>query len=260
MYNYLIYYTNKTTGKTEHHKTVADSIQTAYKIANHPLFKQTDEIARVYCTLENADSIQQAALQIVKRTTANMISKGGGDIQYRLYNGCRVAHIDDPDVLDCISVTTLALIENNNGDIDNTYRQAYLALNRHLYASRQIYLSVTAMRTIYIEDIDGDIVNVTKGINTIIKQGQGIYISDDTDDDTDELTDVIIDIVKDFTPTQKRILKYLAQGYSISQVADKMNRHRKTIYEHRDAIQRKALAKFPQGMDDIKKLLDELTD
>lgn len=200
-----------------------------------------------------ADGIQVGALTVVKRTTANMVTREGGKIQFKLYNECRRPIIIDHDVLDCISVAQLALLEAiaDGADIAEQYHSAYLALNKHLRANRQINLSATAQRTLYIEDIDGDIINVYGAINHIIKADER-YTPTAIDENTDpntltQYSDIIHAITATLTPTQKTVLKYLARGYSERQTAQAMRRSQPTIHEHITFIRKKAKALYPNG-------------
>lgn len=240
----------------------AENIQQARGTANIPENMPENCYCKVYVILDTPQAITEASTEIVKRTTANMISREGGEIQYRLYNAIRTPHSTDPDMMDCLQVVNLALWEYRHEQTEDAYLQAYKALNKHLYDSRQIRLSVTAMRTMYIEDIDGDIISVNKGINAIIKASDPLPTIEDENDtqkQLDTITTLLIDILQDYTPIQKRVIKLVADGYSERQIADKMNRKKTTIHEHKQAAQKKALKKYPNGIEDIKTLLKTLT-
>ena len=216
------------------------------------------DILRVYATTTNEigeiliDGVQAGSLTVVKRTTANMISREGGDLQYRLYNECRRSEITDPDVLDCLSVAQLAIIEAiaNGENISDQYHNAYLALNKHLRDNRQINLSVTAQRTVYIEDVDGEIISVNGTINRILSPSERYSpVSDEIDspDNTDNYNAMIKEIIATLTPTQIRILKYLAKGYSQRQIAEVTKRSLGTISDHIRLIRKKAVDLYPNG-------------
>lgn len=259
---YKVIYTNKATKEqTREMLLQADNIRQARQAANSTDNIKQGEYCKVYNILNTPQAIQEASIEIIKRTTANMISREGGEIQYRLYNAIRHPHPSDPDIMDCIGVVNLALWEYRQEDEQTAYSEAYKALNKYLYDSRQIRLSVTAMRTVFIEDIDGDIINVNKGINAIIKASDPLPNIEDEDEQTayiNALTGIIIDILKDCTPVQKRVIKLIAEGNSERQTADKMNREKKTIHEHKQRVIKKALAKYPNGIEDIKALLKTL--
>lgn len=244
------------TQTTKH--TTADGAKQAHEHGAQFATNKGDTI-RVYATTQDehgapiTDGIQAGALTVVKRTTANMITREGGDLQYKLYNECRRTHTDDPNIQDCISVATLALYEAIvDGDpIDKQYHRAYIALNKHLRANKQINLTATAMRTIYIEDIDGNIINVYGEVNRILAPSERYtpIDSEDTGDPntTAEQRRIIHTITATLTPTQIKVLSYIARGYSNHQIADAMHRDRKTIIEHIRKIQAKAQDLFPNG-------------
>lgn len=263
MNKYKVNYTD--TATKEITKTLflqADNIRQARETANSADNLPENCYCKVYCILDTPEAIIEASTEIVKRTTANMISREGGEIQYRLYNAIRQPHPTDADIMDCLSVVNLALWENRQEETETAYRTAYHALNKHLYDSRQIKLSVTAMRTVYIEDIDGEIISVNKGINAIIKASDtlpNIEDATDTDEKADTITALLLDILKDYTPIQKRVIKLVAEGLSERQIADKMSRTKTTIHEHKTNAQKKAFKKYPNGIDDIKALLKALT-
>lgn len=200
------------------------------------------------------DGVQAGALMVVRRTTVNMICREGGDLQYRLYNACRQPDITDPDIMDCISVATLAILEaiGTGEPITEQYHAAYLALNRHLYASRQIRLSATAQRTIYIGDND-DIINVTAGINRLLAPGDRYIPIADDDGDAPSVAQIaaIKAIAATLTPTQLTVLRYLAKGYSTRQIADAMGRRHSTVDEHIARIRDKAYTLYPGGYQTI---------
>lgn len=199
----------------------------------------------------DVDALNQAALTVIKRTTARMIDQEGGKLQYQLYNACRVKTITDENVLDMISHVQLSFCESiDSGEpIENQYKNAYRDLNSYLYENKQINLSVTAQRTVYIEDIKGDIISVNRQISKIINTNDK-YIPT-VEEDTDSIqviTDEIINsITALLTPTQKTVLKYMTYNYSIRQIAEHMNRKAPTIQVHINKIREKAKTLYPQG-------------
>lgn len=194
------------------------------------------------------DGVHAGALQVVRRTTANMIRREGGTLQWQLYYDCRRTDGQySHNVQDCISVATLAIMEAiaQGIDIAGQYHAAYLALNRHLRSTRQINLSATAQRTIYIEDIHGDIINVYANIGRILAPGDRYTPPADDVAINDDRRIMLDIIVAALTPTQRKIIYHLARGYSHHQIAAAMHRNRATIIEHVRNIQRKAAALFP---------------
>lgn len=225
------------------------------------------DILRVYATTATStgeiliDGVQAGALTVVKRTTANMISREGGSLQYRLYNECRRSKITDPDVLDCISVTQLAIIEAiaNGENIADQYHYAYLALNKHLRDSRQINLSVTAQRTVYIEDVDGEIISVNSKIARILSAEEKYTHLDDQlmDHDTaDRLGAALTGAAMTLTPRQIQIVKYVAMGYSKDQIAKKFNyKNDSTVADHLSLIRKKYLEYFENNATEFLPLI-----
>lgn len=247
LYTFII---TKTDGTIVTRNQTADTMKQAHQHSETLRTIETDNI-KVYATIVdengeiNVNGLQSGALTIVKRTTANMICREGGDIQYRLYNECRRPQIDDPDVQDMLSVATLELLQANaeGATIDEQYHRAYLAVNKHLRASKQINLSATAMRTVYIEDINGEIISVNGEINRILAPDERYTPEiDDTPDitTTEAQRRAIKAITATLTPTQINVLRYMAKGYSNHQIAEVMHRDRKTVIEHIRKIQAKA--------------------
>lgn len=234
--------------------TTTTTQATTARDAHQQATTTTGDTVRVYpATTDDrgniiADGVQAGALMVVRRTTANMISREGGDLQYRLYNACRVPGTDDPDVLDCLSVASLAIVEaiSDGEPIAEQYHRAYLALNRHLRSSRQIDLSATAQRTLYIEDINGEIVNVTGEIGRILSPGERYTPTEEGTPNTVQAA-AIRAIVATLTPTQITVLRYLAKGWSERQICDTMHRSKTTIHQHITYIRRKAVALYPDG-------------
>lgn len=230
----------------------AESVKEAHTIADGMGVK----VIGIYPTTTNdngtfdADGIEQGARLVVRRTTANMIVREGGELHHRLWQECRKPNIDNPDVLDMLGVARLALIESiaSGDDIGEQYHNAYLAINRHLRASRQINLSVTAQRTVYLEDVNGDIVSVNGTIGHILKDGERYTPVAEWDDNDRqaEYRDVITAITAMLTPTQKKVLAYMAKGYSNHQIANVMKRDRKTVIEHVHKIRKAANDLFPE--------------
>lgn len=247
-------------GTTATHTHTAKTMKEAHEHGATLCAAETDTL-RVYATTTDehgeilVDELQAGALTVVKRTTANMINREGGDIQYRLYNECRLPHTDDPDTLDCISVATLALLTaiNEGLPIDEQYHRAYNELNKHLRASRNINLSVTAMRTVYIEDINGEIISVNGEINRILAPGERYTPEAEEDTTTKHGAQIaaIKAITAALTPTQVSVLRYMAKGYSLRQIADQMKRSAPTIQVHINKIREKAKALYPDGYKSI---------
>lgn len=247
---YTIIISNETDTRT--HYVECANAKEAHEHASQ-LVESKNESVRVYATTTDGngniitEGVQAGALTVVKRTTANMVIREGGEIQHKLYTECRKPTITDPDVMDCIGVAQLAIVESifRGDEVDEQYHNAYLELNRYLRSTRNINLSATAMRTVYIEDIDGEIISVNKHINIILKNGE--RYTPQAEDEEDSLIDIIDSITATLTPTQKKVLSYMAKGYSERQIAETMRRGKTTIHEHINFIRKKANTMYPNG-------------
>lgn len=264
---YVVYYDGTDDEGNDFHEVgeiTCTSIKQAYHVAHYDIWmlygileERADITTRVYYKLDTADGLRAAALSIVKGTTKNMVQREGGSLQERLYRECRRDTVEDHDALDMISVTTLALMENMPSEVEYTdmaYRAAYLELNKYLYASRARSLSVTAMRTVYLDDIDGEIIAVNDAISRIVRKGEFAPLPDIsgyTDAVQAAQMEAINAIAATLTATQKAVLVYMAKGYSVRQIADAMNRGKSTINEHQMAIRRRANALYPDGLQSI---------
>lgn len=87
----------------------------------------------------------------------------------------------------------------------------------------------------YMEDINGDIVNVNNEIDALFK---------DTDTDT-ETRKAIKDILNALTPKQKTVLKYKVKGYSQRQIAQKMNKTQRSVLKYLRTIRKEASEMYP---------------
>ncbi len=198
----------------------------------------------------DVDALQDASLTIVKRTTANMVNKQATTLSHTLYNACRQQTVINTDILDMISVVQLSIIESidKQYDIVSIYKQAYSDLNAYLYSVQQIKIEKAGMRTIYIEDVNGDIVSVNDKIAQIINHNDTYYYVDDSDSDIINLShDIISNIMQHLTATQKTVLKHMTYNLSVRQIAEKMGRHSSTIQEHISKIRKIAKELYPQG-------------
>lgn len=215
---------------------------------------KSDDTARIYPTTtdENGDIITDGilagALMVVKRITANAIRREGSEAQRRMYSDVRKPHPEQsPDIADMLSVAQLALISaiNDGEPIREQYHQAYLAVNRYLRANRQINLSETAQHTLYIEDIDGDIISVTANIALILSPNARYIPIADEPDDSNRKAVIIHNVVETLTDRQATVLKYLAKGYNERQIAETMHKGKTTIHEHITCIRRNASELYP---------------
>lgn len=257
-YNVTINYAN---GEQETRHISADSAKHAHESVRATI---TDEnaVVRVYAQTQNADGtpntdgIQKAALSITKRTTANMFSvtsESGTKLQERLYKGCRVKIIVDEDVTDCIQSATMGILEAmaNGEDIQEQYKSGYRALYNHLYSMNAV--KSAGRETLYIEDIDGELVNVYGEMNRIIKQGEKYTapLYDDWKEPTEEEREALAHIIERLTPTQKKVLYLTARGLSQCQIGEQLRISQQAVSKHIKRMREIALALYPQGRADI---------
>lgn len=258
---YLTIKTNKTTNKATRRTVQADNIKQARDKAK----ATSNDTLRCYLVVTdsngnyNADALQQAALTIVKRTTANMVTKQGGRLQYELYNACRVPNINNTDIDDMLSVAQLALCEAvaNGKDTPEQYAYAYQMLQKYLYSVKAVDTQAQSKRCCNLESMGYDIaVDIDGNINRVlsIADDNYYYNADNTDDIiTDDIITALQSVFDILTPTQQKVYKCLADGMSERQIASKMNRGKTTIHEHITIIRTKATTLYPDGIKSIIK-------
>lgn len=235
--------------------TEAKNMREAYSIARKDAKKHDGVHVCPSITDDNGnvdyDGLIAGALMVARCTTANMIKREGGKLQDRLYREVRRKKIDDHDVKDIISEakTELFCSIKNGKSVEEAYDASFKAVNKHLRAAKQINLSKTAMRTPFIEDIDGDIIPVNNEISRIIKKGERYYPTAGAPLDEAEKKarkrEMLLSIIPTLTPTQRTVWEYLAKGYSNHQISSAMGRDRKTVIEHIRKIQAKAKEMYP---------------
>lgn len=258
---YLTIKTDKTTNKTTRRTVQADNIKQARTKAN-----ATDgDTLRCYLVVTdsdgscNADALQQAALTIVKRTTANMVSNQGGRLQYELYNACRVPNIDNPDIDDMLSVAQLALCEAvaDGKDTPQQYAFAYQQLQKYLYSVKAVDTKAQSKRCVNLESLGFDIaVDIDGNINRVLSVADDnyYYSADNTDDIiTSDIVNALQSIFEILTPRQQKVYKYLANGLSERQIANKMNISISSEHQHIVLIRKKATTLYPDGIKSIIK-------
>ena len=255
------------TSASETRTASINAVDTATARATAETLRRDGESVRIYADIYtfNATEIYSGALTVVKRTTAKMISREGATLQFNLYNQARnpiiytalvnpsecdpVIYTEYADVLEMCQVAATALIESatDGNPLDECYHRAYLALNTYLRSMKNINLSVTAQRELYIEDINGDIIAVNQSIGHIVADDGKLVDYTFERVDTDSARDIILDILSALKPTARLVLKYLARGYSERQVASAMRRAPSTIHEHVERIHAVARTMYPDG-------------
>lgn len=258
---YLTIKTDKTTNKTTRRTVQADNIKQARTKAD----PTSNDTLRCYLIVTNsdgsynADALQQAALTIVKRTTANMVSNQGGRLQYELYNACRVPNIDNTDIDDMLSVAQLALCEAvaDGKDTPQQYAFAYQQLQKYLYSVKAVDTKAQSKRCINLESLGFDIaVDIDGNINRVLSiADDNYYYSADATDDiiTSDIVDALQSIFEILTPRQQKVYKYLACGMSETQIGDIMGVSHQAIHKHIVLIRTKATTLYPNGINSIIK-------
>lgn len=224
----------------------------------HKEGEKISAVAKCYADTSTTEGLQAAALTIVKRTTAHMIEKECTTDQYRLYLAAKCKPVTDPDVLDMISVATLALWEaiQEGKNIVEQNKTAYKALNKYLYRERRVDTAKTAGKTVYIEALNGDIVNVNKEEKKILNLTDPytpIPVLIENPAIQAEKAAVIRDIVDVATEQQKKVLYLTANGLTERQIAKKINRQAGTVADKLKRIRTRGAKLYPNIADKYKR-------
>lgn len=198
----------------------------------------------------DAAAIHRAAVTVAKRTTNSMINRWGGELAHTLFADVRNPILEDieslliakcsgrkdinADVEDMISAAQEGIFSAlcDGLDIVEQYAAGYKTLNRYLYHSGKA--PETAVRTLYIEDISGDIVNVTAEIGRILAPDEPYlpHIENIEDSQEGKKRAFLYKIIPMLSVTQRKILSYMALGWSQRQIARELGRAEGTIAEH----------------------------
>lgn len=191
-----------------------------------------------------------SALGIVKKTLLNMYSKQGLSWQYDLlsdlwHNPKKPKITDNNDFLQTVITAfyeRMAEYHKKEISINSLYKYAYSKLNSYIYGLRSVKLNANDFKTVYIDDIDGDIVSVNSGISKIINGKDYIPAEYDFMPDEVKNKDLYNDLIycmQFLTLRQKTALKLLAYGYSYSKIADAMHISKSTVINHIDQARKK---------------------
>lgn len=232
------------------------SVSTAHAMAAR--HRENDEKVKVYPLLidENGlrcEGLDEGSRIVVRRTTANAVRREGSNFQWMLYREARLAAIDDPDVKDLISVSRLALLESalDGRSICDCYAFAYREVNRYLRSISGINLSVTARRTVYLEDVEGDIIAVNNEIARILREDEK-YTPNATDfvDEVErrEKIAAVKAITAHLTPIQVSICGFLAKGLTLRAIAAELGCTAPTIQVHINKIRKVGLKLYPDRL------------
>lgn len=300
-YNFTAIY-EFTNGKKKYIDINADDISTAHNIAvsklnNGKYYGKIVNDIRVYCRIDSATAAYNAALTIVKRTTANMIQAGTGkttsgdaiiagygaddmtiyaaatmqngnggtgtqNLRYALYSGARAVSITPNGakcnhrdggicniIQDLLHTAIYELYNYADEDIETQYSMAYKAVNKYLYNNSNIGKGGKGYKTLYIEDANGDIVNVNRAINIILRGNERNEFFPTTDDESDDANLIIINnIISKCRDRQKNIIKYLSYGYSQKQIAEKLGCSQQNVAARIKDIRKIAFTLYPDGV------------
>lgn len=141
------------------------------------------------------------------------------------------------DTKDMIQTAVDSLFEGSleGLEYDELYRYAYKALNAYIYGERKREERNISMQE--IETAGGEIVAVNKYVARILKGGERYTPTDcgDLDSETaDKLGQTLAEASKHLTERQKEILRLTYFGYSVRQIADKLDiKSLDTLHRHR---------------------------
>lgn len=197
--------------------------------------------------ITNADNIMKEAQKIAYCTVRTLYrgtgsnknnpekNKGSNDYKYYLIMQAIRNNDKSNDIAqDLIQLACLTLLEYQDEDERERTLKTYRELHKYIYSLRAIRGNI---KTLYIEDEKGEIINVSTEINNLIN---GTIAHD-----------IINNIIKILTPTQKKVLAYMARGYYQLTIARKLNISIQTVNKHKQAIYKKARALYPNGLKDI---------
>lgn len=260
------YYQEKTKEEKKSIIIITDNIQIAREFAYHHKNMIPGCYPKVYILDFTGTQVEEASLQILKIATKYMIDNqakrnkniSNNSFYWKLYNGCRVHTIVDEDVKDCLGEIKLALWENacklifsrNFTEIARTVQDIYRLSYNHLMQYVRSERNVGDYKHLYIEDINGDIIDVGKGIAQIVKECDILPTIADDDAECEKqlkLRAIVVDVLKTCSPIQKRVTILAAKALSERQIAGKINRSKTTVHYHRMQVQEKAKKMYPNG-------------
>lgn len=188
--------------------------------------------------------LEKVAKTIVSKTMINYAKTS--DDGYYLYKCNKNPNTQNQDVKDLRQQAILSMItdimQEQIFDTNYIIKNAFHNVNSYLYNQRTIKLSCRPY-DFSIEELEENglyLVNVRKGVTTFFKDNE--YNDINELETTNELRKkqqkLIYRILQELTPLQKTIAKLLALGYSYSQIANKLNRHKATIQTHIQSIRK----------------------
>lgn len=243
---------------------------------------------RVYPTTTDDDgniityNVVRGALQVATISAKKTVTRTGGtDTQRRIANELISVNIragaesaeqlgvkyvldmisdtsaDTQDIYSCAEEGILTAIRDG-ADIVEQYRNAYLYINRHIMKQRGATARECSLE--YIQESDGDIVPINAYIARIINGGERYTPFDNGIIDTktaERLGAVLSNASALLTPRQKDIVKYIGYGYSIADIAERLNiKSKGTISEHLTRIRVKTLEYFTSNAPEFLYMID----
>lgn len=137
------------------------------------------------------------------------------------------------DAQDIVSEAMLQYLEAEAVESENAFIESVKAVHRYVYAQKQ---KQADNKHIWIDDPKtGDVENVNNCIYRLINS---IYAND-----------IINAISVILSPTQRKVLKFMAYGYTNITIAKKLNISDKTVSVHITRIRAKALELYPEGLE-----------
>lgn len=173
------------------------------------------------------DNVYTVAKKAAYHTLKLLESKSANETIRNLING--FAHLDTETAgtNDLINTAVVALLENM--DDPNAFPLACKAVRQYVYNQSTKRADT---KHLYIDDPNtGDIVNVNNDINHLINRLDN--------------QSIISDITAQLSPTQRKVLKYIAYGYTNVTIAKRLNISDKTVSVHISRIRAKASELYP---------------
>jgi len=201
---------------------------------NQNLTTNTDSV------IQQAQKIAYCTIRTLYRGTGNNKNnpeknKGSNDFKYYLIMQAIRNNDKSNDIAqDLIQLACLTLLEYQDVDEKERTLKTYRELHKYIYSLRAIRGNI---KTIYIEDSEGEVINISTEINNLIN---GIISHD-----------IINNIIQILTPTQKKVLAYMARGYHQITIAKKLNISVQTVNKHKQTIYKKARTLYPNGLKGI---------
>lgn len=124
----------------------------------------------------------------------------------------------------------------------DAYRAAFLAVNDHLTACRSIRTSERPA-PLSLDDIDPADPAFIVDFNPEAEKEAAARAA--------ALRAAFVRILSDATPTRRRVLMLAGRGYTVAQIAAKMNRHHSTIQEHLNAVRAPLAVELTESAPDL---------